>query len=514
MGIARLRVNGSSLLAKCGLAALAVLFGYDSLPNAVADSGTRTISLHHIHTKEEITVTYKRNGRYDPEAMKKLDWFLRDWRRNESVQMDPELIDLAWEVQQEVGARKPIWVICGYRAPATNSMLRRRSSGVADNSMHTIGRAMDFYIPDATLEEVRIAGLRFQRGGVGYYPSSGSPFVHLDTSSVRHWPRMNRDQLARVFPTGRTVHIPSDGQPLSGYALALADIEKRGGSPSQMSVEAARVAGIDTTKPAGNLLTALFGGKSKDEDEATTTTASVATRPAVRPVAIKPVSVKRDEIAALVEKTETGRASPAAVPVGRRAPEAVEHAATIKLAAVPMPPTRPARPQIVIDPSSPAGMIAARGSWDVADGLKPLTTPAPFQVAMADATGARDLSAPRAVYAYAPAVIETVSTARTGASAGIKAQRGAAAPQQTFDDIWLRAIVLAPNLQNFMSVTTIGITDPKELRTLMRKPTSALAMTFSEDPSGGIVTDHFSGDAAIVFLDTVTFTTRTAFLQK
>src|SRR5258708_19355417 len=111
---------------------------------------------------------------------------------------------------------------------------------------------MDFFIPGALLEELREAGLRLQRGGVGYYPSSGSPFVHVDVGSVRHWPRMSHDQLARVFPNGRTVHIPSDGHPLSGYALALADIEKRGSSPpSQMSLTAAQTAAIDTPSPGG-----------------------------------------------------------------------------------------------------------------------------------------------------------------------------------------------------------------------------------------------------------------------
>ena len=87
---------------------------------------------------------------------------------------------------------------------------------------------MDLYIPGVPLEQIRFAGLRLQRGGVGFYPTSGSPFVHLDTGSIRHWPRMTHDQLARVFPDGRTVHVPTDGVPLKGYELAKADIEKRG----------------------------------------------------------------------------------------------------------------------------------------------------------------------------------------------------------------------------------------------------------------------------------------------
>src|SRR6202040_359812 len=125
--------------------------------------------------------------------------------------MDPHLLDLIWEVYHEVGAKEPIQIVCGYRAPATNAMLRRRSSGVARFSQHTLGKAIDFYIPGVSLEQLRHAGLRMQRGGVGFYPTSGSPFVHLDTGSVRHWPRMSSEQLARVFPDGRTVHVPTNG---------------------------------------------------------------------------------------------------------------------------------------------------------------------------------------------------------------------------------------------------------------------------------------------------------------
>ena len=63
--------------------------------------------------------------------------------------MDPHLIDLVWEVHREVGPRSAIHIICGYRAPTTNAMLRRRSSGVAQHSQHTVGKAIDFHIPDA-----------------------------------------------------------------------------------------------------------------------------------------------------------------------------------------------------------------------------------------------------------------------------------------------------------------------------------------------------------------------------
>src|SRR6185312_12294897 len=124
-------------------------------------------------------------------------------------EMDRQEIDLLWEVYQEVGAKDPIEIICGYRSPSTNNMLRGRSkrSGVS-------------------LDKLRATAMRIQGGGVGYYPTSGSPFVHLDVGNVRAWPRMTREQLVKLFPDGRTAHIPSDGSPLPGYQLALADLQR------------------------------------------------------------------------------------------------------------------------------------------------------------------------------------------------------------------------------------------------------------------------------------------------
>ena len=265
-------MSAKSALYSCGLAALVLTFGSRGLQNAIAEGDTRTISLHHIHTDEDITITFKRDGRYDDAALEKLNWFLRDWRRSEQTRMDPHLIDLVWEVQRETGAKEPIRVVCGYRSPQTNAMLRRRSDGVAKFSQHMLGHAMDFYIPGVPLEQLRVIGLRLQRGGVGFYPTSGSPFVHMDTGNIRHWPRMTREQLVRVFPDGRTVHIPTDGRPLPGYALALADIEKRGDNPSEMSIEAARSAGINVASAdgghrGGNPFARLFGMHRKDEDD-------------------------------------------------------------------------------------------------------------------------------------------------------------------------------------------------------------------------------------------------------
>ena len=283
----------------CGsLAALLIFFGSETLQTAVADGETRTISLHHMHTNEDLTITYKVNGRYDENALAKLDTLLRDWRQDKPTRMDPHLIDLLWEVHREVGAKEPIWIVCGYRSPETNSMLRKRSSGVAKLSQHMNGKAIDFYIPGVPLDQLRAAGLRAQRGGVGYYPTSGSPFVHLDTGNVRHWPRMPEAQVAAVLAKGPlSSRSASDAK---GAALARGEIQNPARKPG--------------------LLAKLFG-RSKDKDvdeeadaaaagEGTTTNAIAAAQAA----AVEPVSDK------VAEKTKsTSRVSePRSVKVAGR----------------------------------------------------------------------------------------------------------------------------------------------------------------------------------------------------
>jgi len=225
--------------------------GAGSVKDATALNETRTLSFYHTHSGEEITVTFKREGRYDEAALKKLNHFLRDWRSQDSTNMDRRLFDIVWEVYRDVGAAKPVNIISAYRSPQTNAMLRRRSSGVARHSQHMLGHAMDFFIPGVALSDIRAAGLRLQRGGVGFYPTSGSPFVHLDTGSIRHWPRMTPDQLARVFPDGKTVHLPTTGTPLRGYQLAMAEIQNRKGGDGSSSGS------------GRSFLASLFGSKSR-----------------------------------------------------------------------------------------------------------------------------------------------------------------------------------------------------------------------------------------------------------
>ncbi len=236
-------------------------------PPVEAAGQTRTLKLYFIHTGEKAAITFKRNGRYDQKGLQQINRFLRDWRRNEPTNMDPRLFDLVWEVYQAAGAKDYIHVVSAYRSPATNNMLRTRTRGVAKKSQHMLGKAMDFYIPGVKLAKLREIGMRFQVGGVGYYPTSGSPFVHMDVGGVRAWPRMTRQELVRVFPDGKTMHIPSDGKPLPGYAQAVADYKKRvGANAIQVAGGGATGAGDVEKKRPGNLFAMLFGGGDEDEE--------------------------------------------------------------------------------------------------------------------------------------------------------------------------------------------------------------------------------------------------------
>ena len=505
----------SSALTRIGatavVAGVLVFVASASLQSAIAEGDTRTLTFHHVHTGEDITITYKRDGRYDEAALKKLDWFMRDWRKEQATNMDPHLFDVLWEVYREVGAKAPIEVICGYRSPTTNAMLRGRSaaSGVAELSEHTLGHAMDFYIPGVPLEKLREIGLHLQRGGVGFYPTSGSPFVHMDVGNVRHWPRMTYAQLSKVFPDGRTVHVASDGRPLPGFALALADVERRGQAPNKLSLEQALAhgaisAGQEQTAEAvalrqKRMLVAKIYGKQEPGDLPD----AADERDEAAPVA----STTHDRIM-VASASPTPVATQRIVPMPRMRPQAA-----IALAAA----RTMAKPEITASIKS----FGDRGVWPAA--AKPKLSP--FQVADAgpgaDAlayaaatdpapqprTRAMDLDVIRATaHEAAPSHNMTVA-----AKAEPLAHMTSGA--QRLDSPWLRAAMLTPSVSGAMTATRLGDIDPRGYERLLRKPAQAVAMGFSGDPWSGMRTDRFGG-SAVVFVGTATFVrTQTASLD-
>jgi uncharacterized protein YcbK (DUF882 family) len=270
-------------------AALLLLTAFPILSSSATQAAAedRSLKLYFVHTGEKAVITFKRNGRYDQRGLQQINQLLRDWRKNQPTKMDPRLFDLVWEVYRRSGASDYIHVVSAFRSPETNGMLRSRSrtTGVAKNSQHMLGKAMDFYIPGVKLSTLRALAMQMQVGGVGFYPKSGSPFVHLDVGGVRAWPRMSRQELVQIFPKGNTVHLPADGKPLPGYEQALADYKKRVSSSSIQiaSTAGGGIRGEETgRKRQPNLLAFLFGGGGADEEEDNeeSSTPATAQRPA------------------------------------------------------------------------------------------------------------------------------------------------------------------------------------------------------------------------------------------
>ena len=222
-----MRIRGSvarrAVLGACLVLLSAAAWCTATAYRAAALGETRTLSMYNIHTKENITVTFKRDGKYDETALKRLNTFMRDWRANKETNMDPALIDLIWTLHKQLGSNEPVHLICGHRTASTNESMRKKGGGQAKRSQHILGKAADITFPDVPAKVLRNSALIQEHGGVGYYPTSGIPFVHVDTGNVRMWPRIPRLELAALFPDGRTKYLPTDGKPITvaDYKLAL-----------------------------------------------------------------------------------------------------------------------------------------------------------------------------------------------------------------------------------------------------------------------------------------------------
>lgn len=146
------------------------------------------LHFYHTHTRERLDIVYRRGDTYIPEALDKLDYFLRDHRTGDVHHFDPRLFDLLHDLTTSLhDSGGEINVICGYRTPWSNEFLRTRSlhTGVARHSLHMQAEAIDIRLPGISTAAVRDAALRLHRGGVGYYRSSD--FVHVDVGRVRQW---------------------------------------------------------------------------------------------------------------------------------------------------------------------------------------------------------------------------------------------------------------------------------------------------------------------------------------
>lgn len=145
----------------------------------------RSLYFYNVYTGEELDTVYWKDGEYIPEALAEINFILRDIRTGRVKPIKTKLLDVLFAVREKLKCKEPFHMISGYRSPRSNAILRKKKRGVAKNSLHMYGKAIDISLPGYSLRGVRRAAMDLRSGGVGYYPSS--KFVHIDIGNIRYW---------------------------------------------------------------------------------------------------------------------------------------------------------------------------------------------------------------------------------------------------------------------------------------------------------------------------------------
>lgn len=182
----RYGISRRDFLAAGLVAAAACFFPYKAAAAmSKAFSAERALSFYNTHTGENMKTVYWNRGTYVPQALNDINYILRDYRTGEVKEIDTDLLDLLFALQQRLESAGPFHIISGYRSPETNSIMSIISKGVVKNSLHIHGKAIDIRLPGHELKSLQRAAVDLQRGGVGYYPFSD--FVHVDVGKIRYW---------------------------------------------------------------------------------------------------------------------------------------------------------------------------------------------------------------------------------------------------------------------------------------------------------------------------------------
>lgn len=145
----------------------------------------RRIKMYSGRTGERIDMIYWIEGEYIGDAIREVNYFMRDWRNDAAVSMDIRTVDIMAASHNLLDVSEPYMLLSGYRSPQTNAMLRSKSRGVAKNSLHMRGQAADLRLASRSVNQMAKAAIACHGGGVGRY--SGSNFVHMDCGQVRSW---------------------------------------------------------------------------------------------------------------------------------------------------------------------------------------------------------------------------------------------------------------------------------------------------------------------------------------
>jgi uncharacterized protein YcbK (DUF882 family) len=230
-------------MARVLLLALAIIGGAGGSAAEAADAGDvavpnppqaahsypveRSIWLKHHWTREELNLVYRKGDDYQPEAMAAINRLMRDYRCQKEAPIDPKLIDILYELTQELGVKGPIRVISAFRSEGYNASLLRAGRTVDPDSQHTRGHAADVIFPGVKADRLKAAAEAKGLGGVGYYPFSGPVFVHVDTGPVRHWTETDpKKRRAMGLSMGRRSRFVLDCSLTREQALAEISAER------------------------------------------------------------------------------------------------------------------------------------------------------------------------------------------------------------------------------------------------------------------------------------------------
>jgi len=158
---------------------------YSPWRDVFAATRDRTLSFFHTHTGEHLKLTYFSDGLYHDDALQELNHYLRDFRTNEIHAIDANLFDILYAMKSACNSNGTFEVISGYRSPLTNKFLHEQGHGVAEHSLHMVGKAIDIRLTNVRTADLRKVAVSLKRGGVGFYAKSD--FVHVDTGRVRYW---------------------------------------------------------------------------------------------------------------------------------------------------------------------------------------------------------------------------------------------------------------------------------------------------------------------------------------
>ena len=168
------------------ITAAAAVVPCDALASAYESvSDVRELHFYNLYTHEDLKIIYWKEGWYIPEALSEINHIFRDLRTGKVKAIKKELLDLLFNIRKKINVDEPFQLVSGYRSPRSNAILSKKKKGVAKNSLHMYGKAVDIRVPGCSLSTLRRAAQKLEQGGVGYYPRGH--FVHVDIGEVRYW---------------------------------------------------------------------------------------------------------------------------------------------------------------------------------------------------------------------------------------------------------------------------------------------------------------------------------------